>query len=136
MHSTRRWQRRSPESMPLFDQAGGERRAADGSPFTSEVRAADGSAFESRRPVSNTSHAAAASIEPHAEGQRERVLGALRDAGPRGLTSDELEVALQLPSQSVTPRVLELRRAGVIVNSGTTRATRRGRQAAVYRVME
>lgn len=101
---SRRWHRRPEKSLPLFDQQG----------------------------RSSTSRAAARNNVPHAAAQRERLLAAIVAAGDAGMTADELQQALSLPPQSVTPRMLELRRAGLVVDAGRTRATCRGRQAKVY----
>lgn len=53
-------------------------------------------------------------------------------ASDRGATTDEIEVALGGRHQSVSPRVIELERAGLIHRNGEKRATRSGRKANVY----
>ena len=71
---------------------------------------------------------------------RSRVLGALRQAGPTGLLTHELEV--QAWSRAVPSRVRELRRAGwdigLMEEPGPISATRyvlRGKSAATARVL-
>ena len=53
-------------------------------------------------------------------------------AGPRGITCDEVEVALDRTHQSMSPRVNELRDTGWFVDSGVRRKTRSGRAAVVW----
>lgn len=109
--STRRWQRPPSErARPLFDL------------------------FDRPPPAnrSSTSRAAAESISGHVAAQRERVLAALRNAGEQGATADELQVLLEIGPQSLCPRLLELREAGLAIEAGRTRLTRRGRAAKVY----
>lgn len=87
------------------------------------------------RPPSNgvfTSDAAAESIAATAPRQRGRVLRFVIDRGEYGATADEVGRALDMQAQSVTPRILELRRAGWIVRTEQTRPTRSGRAAYVY----
>lgn len=50
-----------------------------------------------------------------------------------GLTTDQLEVVLNRPHQTVSARVYDLARKGWIVDSGLKRKTRSGRQAIVWR---
>ena len=83
-------------------------------------------------PFSNltTSLAAARRVAPRVLGQRERVLNYVRLVG--GATADEVEVALDMRAQSVTPRLVELVNAGKLRDSGQTRNSRRGYAGAVY----
>lgn len=53
-----------------------------------------------------------------------------------GYTTDELVVASGKPHQSISARVNELRDASWIVESGKTRKTRSGQQAAVWTLTE
>ncbi len=50
-----------------------------------------------------------------------KVLAAIKAAGEKGATQDELVEALKLPSNSITPRFKPLLRKGVVVDTGTTR---------------
>lgn len=59
---------------------------------------------------------------------------AIRDAGRLGMTCDEVEVALKLPHQSVSARIGELDKLGMICPTGTARYTRHYRRAVVWRV--
>lgn len=60
------------------------------------------------------------------------VLDAVRRAGKRGRTCDELEVQLGLSHQTCSPRVYELARRGWLINSGAKRLTRGQRLAIVW----
>ena len=82
---------------------------------------------------SRTSLDAAKAVEPGAGTDRMRVLMALRDAGSRGMTDEELQDALGLAGSSERPRRCELLDAGLIWQSIETRATRSGRQATIWR---
>ena len=53
-----------------------------------------------------------------------------------GWTTDELEGETGWTHQGLSPRIVELRKAGAIVPTGETRPTRSGRQARVYRLAE
>jgi DNA-binding IclR family transcriptional regulator len=84
------------------------------------------------QPHSETSKAAAKAVTPNAKTQRETVLAAIRQAGTRGLTAGELEDALHLSGSSIRPRLVELRRQGLVKESGFTRPTSSRREATVY----
>lgn len=79
-----------------------------------------------------TSRAAAASMAAHAPSIRVELYALVVESGPTGLTADELQGLTGRPSHTVTPRVLELRRAGLVVKTTRTRPTIAGRAAAVY----
>jgi hypothetical protein len=81
---------------------------------------------------SETSKAAAEAAGSRAPVQRERVLDFIRKCGERGATDDEGERALDMGTQSYTPRRGELVRLGRIVDSGRTRETRLGGTATVW----
>lgn len=86
-------------------------------------------------PVSNgtpTSDAAADSIRHCASGLRRKVLDYLLKRGIAGATADEAEVALRMPGNTVRPRLVELRAAGLVCLLGQRRETRSGRKAEVY----
>lgn len=68
---------------------------------------------------------------PHRARLQDDVLAVVTGA-ERGATTDEIEVAMAGRHQSVSPRVIELERAGLIRRSGEKRATRSGRLAHVY----
>lgn len=85
---------------------------------------------------SKTSRAAATTMRAHAGRIADRIYELLLQAGDRGLTNDELETALgDCRAQTIAPRVLELRRAGQVEDSGQTRETRWGRMAIVWRAV-
>ena len=63
---------------------------------------------------------------------RERLLQVIKAAGETGLTTDEAEMISTRPHQTVSPRINELARLGVIKDSGIRRTTRSGRKAVVY----
>lgn len=97
----------------------GEERAVEPSdPFTYDTRR------EAKR-----------AIEPRSSKLQDAVLGAIRAAGPRGATDDELEVALDLRHQTLSARRRELVQSERIVDSGETRKTRSGRSAVVWVVV-
>jgi predicted ArsR family transcriptional regulator len=77
-----------------------------------------------------TSAAAAKAIEPHAGTLRATILDLLRRDGP--LTAQEIEDRTGLEGNTVRPRLCELRDAGKVRDSGLTRKTRSGRDAAVW----
>ena len=71
-------------------------------------------------------------ILPVAGTLRALVLAAIIAAGARGATTEELEAVTGLPGNTVRPRLDELRKAGLVQASGTTRTTRSGRRAVVW----
>jgi len=79
-----------------------------------------------------TSIAAAESVRNVVTGRRLAVLDALRTHGP--MTQEQVGEVLGWPIQSVNPRVNELARMGLIRDTGKRRATRSGRNAAVWEV--
>jgi DNA-binding transcriptional ArsR family regulator len=66
--------------------------------------------------------------------QRLRVYAGIRQAYG-GATCDELEVALDMRHQTASARITELRKDGLIVDTGLRRATRSGRSARVYEIV-
>ena len=80
----------------------------------------------------DTSHYAAESMEETAASLRDRVLDLIR-AYQDGLTTDEIEMRLGINHQTISPRVWELHKRGLIGDSGKRRRTRSGRWARVYR---
>ena len=82
---------------------------------------------------SDTSHAAAASIEPHLDRLERNVLNILRAFDPHGLTCDELEERTGLLHTTASARLHSLhRKKGMIRDSGIRRKTRSGRSAVVW----
>lgn len=79
-----------------------------------------------------TSGVAADRIAGYAAKQRADVLAAIVKAGAFGATDAEIESATGIRAQSVSPRRGELRKLGLIVDSGERRRTPRGRPAAVW----
>lgn len=61
-----------------------------------------------------------------------RARAAIRDAGPAGLTADELAARLGLPRATIQPRTTELKRRGLIADSGQRRRNASGRRAIVW----
>lgn len=83
----------------------------------------------------DTSKAAAQSVSPGAARTlRRKVYELIHTAGHHGLTADEIEVLTGKPSHSITPRLWELVKLGLIVATVVKRDTRAGRPAHVYEV--
>ena len=70
--------------------------------------------------------------EPKLARLQTSVLETLRTRRTHGATTDELEKALHLSHQTCSPRVLELRKKGLVVDSGRRRLTRSMRKAVVW----
>lgn len=81
----------------------------------------------------DTSEAAALSVQDRAEIMRWRVLRTIRCMS--GATCDEVEERLGMRHQTCSARVCELRRMGMIRDSGRIRKTRSGRNAVVWEVV-
>ena len=82
---------------------------------------------------SDTSEEAADSVEPTTESMRQKVLGLIRQAGPYGVTDDEVEVALGMRHQTASARRRELGLSGHVRDTGKRRPTRSGRSATIWR---
>ena len=79
-----------------------------------------------------TSVAAADALAPKL-GRLQRLAEAgIRDAGQNGLTTDELAARLSMDRWSIQPRTSELRRKGLIRDSGQRRPNATGKQAIVW----
>ncbi len=65
-------------------------------------------------------------------GNRAKCLAYLRHCGDTGATGDEIAEATGVLTQSVPSAMGQLRRAGLIRESGKTRPTRTGCKAMVY----
>lgn len=81
---------------------------------------------------SDTSRAAAESMEPHAGTLEAQVLIAIRASGSGGLTDDELEQLLGLSHQTTSARRRALVIRCLVKDSGARRPTRSGRGATVW----
>ncbi len=81
---------------------------------------------------SETSVAAAESIRPDANRLRAVVYEAIRSAGDRGMTDEEVQDVLKMNGSTQRPRRVELADAGRIRKSGAKRQTRIGGTAAVW----
>jgi hypothetical protein len=80
-----------------------------------------------------TSRAAAERIEPAAGTLRRQVLDYIRARGEQGATDEEMQDALRMNPSTQRPRRIELCDMGWVERTDTTRKTRSGRDAAVYR---
>ena len=85
-----------------------------------------------------TSNAAAASVKPDTNRQRAMMLWVFKKYALSGRTDDELNILLvpTLSPDAIRPRRGELVDAGKVRDSGTTRKTRRGKQAIVWIITE
>lgn len=81
---------------------------------------------------SDTSEAAAGSVEGLASTLRRRVWERIRGTGMAGMTCDEVEARLGLRHQTASARIRELAVRGLLADSGRRAATRSGRQAVVW----
>lgn len=79
-----------------------------------------------------TSIAAADAIAPKLGRLQRMALGAIRDAGGHGLTADELAARLNVDRWSIQPRASELKRKGLIRDSGRRRRNCSGKLAIVW----
>lgn len=82
------------------------------------------------QPHSATSREAATKIRPKAI--RLQVFEVIKFAGDHGRTDVEIQDILLIEGSTQRPRRVELLRAGLIRDSGRTRATASGRQATVW----
>ena len=80
----------------------------------------------------DTSVSAARSISVITSRLQRTVLLAIHEVGPRGLTSQELADRTGIDFGSVQPRTTELRRRGLIQDSGQRRHNRNGKRAIVW----
>lgn len=62
---------------------------------------------------------------------RDKVLAAIKIAGKDGATTEQIEQRLDKSHQTVSARVNELKREGLIFDTGLRRKTKNGRNAAV-----
>ena len=80
----------------------------------------------------DTSVAAADALAPKLGRLQRLVQTTIRDVGLAGLTADELAARLEMDRSSVQPRTSELRRKGLIRDSGQRRANATGKKAIVW----
>ena len=83
---------------------------------------------------SQTSLAAARSIEPHVARLERQVMTALSEAGDKGLCDHELEKVTGLQHTTASARRRELVLKGLVVETGERRTTPSGRSAKAWRV--
>lgn len=91
----------------------------------------DGHAYL-RKGAHDTEEAAAASVTLRSGTQRRRVLQAIVDAVPDGVTDEEGQDRTGLHPNSYTARRLELTEAGYVADTGDRRRTRTGHLAIVW----
>jgi len=80
----------------------------------------------------NTSVAAADALAPKLGRLQRMAEDCIRDAGWLGLTADELAAKLGMDRYSIQPRTSELRRKGLIRDSGQRRPNSTGKMAIVW----
>lgn len=80
----------------------------------------------------DTSHAAADDVRRKAETIRKRVMRQLTLSHPDPLSSEEIAHLLDLPYESVQPRLAELRNAGKVIDSGVRRESRFGKRIIAW----
>jgi hypothetical protein len=80
----------------------------------------------------DTSIEAAEAIAPDLGRLQQLAAKAIKAAGERGLTADELAARLGQARWSIQPRTTELRHKGVIVDSGLRRENVTGKRAIVW----
>jgi predicted transcriptional regulator len=81
---------------------------------------------------SDTSEAAAMSLQSILPSMSAQVLETLEEAGSHGATCDEVEVELGMRHQTASARIKGLVDNGLAVDSGMRRRTRSGRKATVW----
>lgn len=80
----------------------------------------------------DTSIEAAEAIEMSVGHLQRVALRAIRAAGSRGLTTNELVAAVRIGRDSIQPRTSELREMGLIRDSGARRRNANGKSAIVW----
>jgi hypothetical protein len=111
--------------------------ATNSSPHASSARARRCRVMDTIYPESpghrgvDTSFAAAADLEVKLGRLQRMVLAAIREAGWLGLTADELCDRLKLSRWTVQPRTSEMKRKGLIRDSGQRRRNASGKHAIV-----
>lgn len=87
--------------------------------------------------TSDTSFLAAESIAPVVDFLQKKVLDVILSNGTKGMTCDEVEVAIDMPHQTASARINELmkerdERPAMLFDSGSRRKTRHGQLATVW----
>ncbi len=80
----------------------------------------------------DTSIAASVALAPKLGRLQQMAQEAIRDAGTLGLTADELAASLDMDRWSIQPRTSELKRKGLIRDSGQRRPNATGKLAIVW----
>lgn len=80
----------------------------------------------------DTSIAGADALAPKLGRLQRTVLGPIREAGQTGLTGDEVALRLGVERWTIRPRTSELRRKGLIRDSGQRRPNCSGKAAIVW----
>ena len=80
----------------------------------------------------DTSIAAADALAPKLGRLQRMAENAIGDAGAHGLTADELSARLDMDRWSIQPRTSELKRKGLIQDSGQRRPNATGKLAIVW----
>lgn len=80
----------------------------------------------------DTSIAAASALAPKLGRLQRMAQATIRDAGAHGLTADELAARLEMDRWSIQPRTSELKRKGLIRDSGQRRPNCTGKHAIVW----
>jgi len=80
----------------------------------------------------DTSIAAAVALAPKLGRLQRMANAAIHNAGAHGLTADELAAQLHFDRWSIQPRTSELKRKGLIRDSGQRRPNSTGKQAIVW----
>ena len=80
----------------------------------------------------DTSIAAADALAPKLGRLQRMAADAIREASPHGLTADELAAQLDMDRWSIQPRTSELKRKGLIRDSGQRRLNCTGKLAIVW----
>jgi hypothetical protein len=83
-----------------------------------------------------TSVEAADAIAPATGRLQTMAYGAIRAAGPQGLTADELAAVINVSRWAIQPRTTELRRKLLITDSGMRRRNVTGKRAIVWVAVE
>lgn len=82
-----------------------------------------------------TSIAASIALAPRLGRLQRLAEAAIREAGADGLTTDELAAWLEMDRWSIQPRTSELRRKGLVRDSGRRRPSATGKSAIVWVVV-
>lgn len=91
-----------------------------------------GCPFAASPGATDTSAAAAQAIDMSVGYLQRVALRAIRDAGDRGLTTNELAALVPIGRESIQPRTSELRSMGLIKDIGARRLNANGKKAIVW----